>query len=137
MTLDEARAKYPGAVIFRYGDNRALCEEILGLVRAGRKTVTCDAVASFAARGEAPPEPGRTDIAVDWDGQPALAVETVSVEYLRFSEMDEARVGPQGEFRDLADWREGYRAYLTRAGFFDPEAEMLCETFRVVEDFGP
>jgi uncharacterized protein YhfF len=52
-----------------------------------------------------------------------------------FSAMTEDLVADQGEFRDLADWRAGYRAYLTRAGLFSPDAEMLVERFTVVEVF--
>jgi uncharacterized protein YhfF len=44
-------------------------------------------------------------------------------------------VTAQGEFRDLDDWRAGYRAYLTRAGLFAPDVEMLVETFTCVEVF--
>ena len=129
-------ARYPGAVSFRYGDSAALNAEILALVRAGTKTMTCDALGAFEARGEALPEAGRIDIALDWEGTPALAVETVRVERIRFDRMDEGRIPPQGEFRDLAHWRAGYEAYLTRAGHFAPDVLMVVETFRVVEDFG-
>lgn len=132
----EALARYPGAVSFKYGDGPDLNAEILALVRAGRKTVTCDAVANFAQRGEPHSEPGRTDVALDWDGRPAVAVRTVAVEFIPFDEMDEGRVGDQGEFRDLAHWRAGYQAYLTRAGVFEPKIMMLVERFEVIEDFG-
>jgi uncharacterized protein YhfF len=135
MTEAEAIARYPGAGSFRFGDSRALNAQILDLVRQGRKTVTCDAVAGFARRSEPLPEPGRTDIALDWDGVPVLAIRTVDVTRMPFSAMTEDLVADQGEFRDLADWRAGYRAYLTRAGLFSPDAEMLVERFTVVEVF--
>ena len=139
MQLDlppDIRARYPRAVAFRYGDSAELNAEILGLVRAGRKTMSCDALPAFTARGEPVPEVGRTDIALDWDGNPALAVQTVTVEHIPFDRMDESRIPPQGEFRDLDHWRQGYRAYLTRSGHFAPDVVMVVETFRVVEDFG-
>jgi len=139
MQLDVAadiRARYPGATMFRYGDSAALNAEILGLVRAGKKTMSCDALAAFALRGEPAPEVGRIDIALDWEGKPALAVRTVKVEHVRFDRMDEARIPPQGEFRDLDHWRQGYQSYLTRAGHFAPDVMMLVETFQVIEDFG-
>lgn len=136
VSLDQARARYPGAVAFTYGDSAALNAEILRLVRAGAKTVTCDAVAAFEKRGEAPPVSGRIDIALDSMGAPALAVKTVEVAHMRFDQMSDALVADQGEFRDLAHWRAGYEAYLTRAGVFAPDALMLVERFVVVEDFG-
>ncbi|WP_375571706.1 ASCH domain-containing protein [Seohaeicola saemankumensis] len=135
MTEAEAIARYPGAGSFRFGDSRALNAQILDLVRQGRKTVTCDAVAGFARRSEPLPEPGRTDIALDWDGVPVLAIRTVDLAFMPFSAMTEDLVADQGEFRDIDDWRAGYRAYLTRAGLFSPDAEMLVERFTVVEVF--
>jgi uncharacterized protein YhfF len=86
MTLDDALARYPGAVAFRFGDSPGLNAEVLALVRAGKKTVTCDAVKAFEARGEALPEPGRTDIACDWDWRPACAVKTVALERFQLVE---------------------------------------------------
>jgi uncharacterized protein YhfF len=129
--------RYPGAVTFRFGDNARLNAHVLDLVRSGQKTVTCSALASFAASEPPLPEPGRIDIALDWDGHPVLAIQTVTVEIIPFDQMDAARVPAQGEFRDLDDWRAGYEHYLRRTGHFAPNAPMLVETFRVVEVFAP
>lgn len=134
--LAAALARYPGAVTFRYGDGPALNVQILALVRAGRKTVSCDALAAFQARGEALPEPGRRDIALTWDGTPALVIETQRIDLIPFDRMPEALIPPQGEFRDLAQWQAGYRDYLTRSGHFAPDAVMVVETFRLIEDLG-
>lgn len=134
-TLNEALGRYPGAVAFKYGDSAALNAEIIQLVRAGRKTVTCDAWLAFAARNESLPKVGRTDIALDWAGAPQLAVRTVAVEKVAFCDVDAARIPPQGEFRDLDHWRAGYEAYLRRAGIFREDVDILLETFEVVEDF--
>lgn len=135
LTLAEAIARHPRASSFRFGDSRALNTQILDLVRQGRKTVTCDAVANFAKRGDPLPEPGRVDIALDWDGAPVLAIRTVDVARMPFASMTEDLVHAQGEFRDLEDWRAGYRAYLTRAGLFAPDVALLVETFTCVEVF--
>lgn len=136
VTLERALARYPGSVSFAFGDSAALNAEILALVRAGKKTVSCDALACFLARGETLPEAGRIDIATRWDGSPALAVRTVAVEHVPFDQMTEERVVDQGEFDDLAHWQRGYTAYLTRSGHFAPDVMMLVERFEVVEDFG-
>ncbi len=134
-TMSEVLARYPGAVTFTYGDTAALNAEILALVRAGRKSVTCSAWSACGEGGEPLPVPGRVDVALDWSGRPALAVRTLSVEKIRFCDVKERHVPPQGEFRDLAEWQAGYRAYLTRAGQFDAESDMMMETFEMVEDF--
>ncbi len=135
MSAAQAQALYPGAVCFTFGDSEALNAQILDLVRTGAKTVTCDARAGFKARGEPLPEAGRLDIALDWAGQPVLALRTLRVDLMPFDAMTEALVADQGEFRDLADWRAGYEAYLTRAGVFAPQVMMVVERFEPVEVF--
>tara|TARA_R110002110_G_scaffold19650_4_gene80954 strand:- start:181 stop:591 length:411 start_codon:yes stop_codon:yes gene_type:complete len=136
MTEAEALARYPGAVAFKFGDGPELNAQILTLVRSGKKTITCDAVANFARRGEPHPVPGRVDVALDWDGRPTLALRTVAVDLIRFDEMSETLIAGQGEFRDLAHWRKGYESYLTRAGLFAADMMMLVERFEVVEVLG-
>ncbi|MFN3938544.1 MAG: ASCH domain-containing protein [Gemmobacter sp.] len=132
--LDEALSRYPGAVAYRPGDGPALNARILALMRSGAKTMTCDGWDNAVADGL--PVPGRIDIALDGDGRPAVATRTLKVERIGFGAMDEARVGPQAEFRDLADWRAGYRAFLSRNGTFSEDMPLMVETFEVVEDFG-
>ncbi|MGA9253173.1 MAG: ASCH domain-containing protein [Roseobacter sp.] len=135
LTCEQAQARYPAAITFTFGDSASLNALILDLVRTGRKTVTCDAWDAYAARAEPLPEPGRVDIALDWGGMPQLALRTVAIERIKFCDMDAGRIPPQGEFRDLADWKAGYEAYLRRAGLFQDDVLMLVETFEVVEDF--
>ena len=134
-TLQQIIDANPEAETFRFGDSRALCDEILALVRAGRKTATCEALRHFGPGGDAMPVVGRRDVALDWDGNPALMIETVAVEIRRWTEMDAEFVEAQGEFRDLAHWQEGYRAYFTRNGGWSPDMQILCERFRVVTDY--
>jgi uncharacterized protein YhfF len=135
LTLEDALARYPGAQSYAFGDSATLNAEVLALVREGRKTVTCEALAAFEERGESLPQPGRIDIATDWSGRPVMALRTLTVQHLPFDEMTEDLVADQGEFRDLAEWRQGYQAYLTRSGYFAPDVMMLVERFEVVEVF--
>lgn len=134
-TLQEIIDANPEAETFRFGDNAKLCADILALVREGRKTATCEAMRAYTKEGDALPVVGRRDVALNWDGTPALMMETVEVTTRRFDEMDEAFVAAQGEFRDLAHWRKGYRAYFSRSGGFSEDMELMCERFRVVEDY--
>jgi uncharacterized protein YhfF len=125
----------PEAETFRFGDSQVLCDEILALVRTGRKTATCEAARHFGPGGDAWPEVGRRDVALHWDGRPALMIETVSVETRRWSEMDEDFVAAQGEFRDLAHWQKSYRAYFTSNGGWSPDMKIMCERFKVIADY--
>ena len=113
VTLAAAFAKCEGAFAYPVGDSAALNAEILALMRSGVKTGTCDAWAVYVDGTEELPVVGRVDIALDWEGRPALATRTLAVERITFDKMDEVRVAQQGEFRDLAHWSLGYEAYLT------------------------
>jgi uncharacterized protein YhfF len=125
----------PEAETFRFGDSKALCDRILALVRAGTKTATCEAARHYGPGGDAWPEVGRRDVALEWDGRPAVMIETVSVETRRWSEMDADLVAAQGEFHDLAQWQQEYRAYFERNGGWSEDMKIMCERFRVVEDY--
>ena len=135
QTLQEIIDTNPEAETFRYGDSPELCAEILALVRSGKKTATCDAASAYGKGGDAWPEVGRRDVALNWDGTPAVMVETVEVSTRRFCDMDEAFVAAQDEFRDLAHWRAGYEAYFRRAGVFSEDMKLMCERFTLIEDY--
>ncbi|SLN42811.1 ASCH domain protein [Roseivivax jejudonensis] len=133
-TLATLRLRYPGAQTFVFGDSRALCDALLALVRSGKKTATCGALRDFGAGGEPMPEVGRRDIALDWDGRPALVIETVEVTLRRFDEVDADFALAEGETEDLAGWREGHRRYFERNGGWSPDMMLVCERFRCVAD---
>ncbi|MBB96209.1 MAG: ASCH domain-containing protein [Rhodobacteraceae bacterium] len=133
MTLDEVLKRYPGAETFRFGDSEALCQELLALVRAGKKTATCGSASIFENDGEALPVVGRRDVALNWDGTPSVVIETVHLERRRFCDMDADFALAEGENEDLEGWQRDHQAYFERNGGFDPEMELVCERFRVVE----
>lgn len=137
MTFGQVLRRYSGAETFTFGDSRALCDELLALVRAGRKTATCGTLGDFREGGEAMPEPGRRDIALNWDGDPALVIEATEITIRRFREIDAGFARAEGEFETLVGWQEGHRRYFERNGGFDPEMELVCERFRLIEDLAP
>lgn len=118
---------------FKFGDSRELCERLLALVRSGAKTATCGALRDFDA-GEEMPVVGRRDVALDWDGAPALLIETTEVTIRRFRDVPEDFALAEGE-GDFSDWRQGHIAFFTRNGGFDPDMELVCERFRLIEDY--
>lgn len=122
-------------VSFTFGDNEALCNELLDLVRSGRKTATCEALRKFGPGGEEIPVVGRRDVALNWDGTPAVLLETVEVTQARFCDVDESFALAEGENDSLAGWRRDHRAYFERTGGFDPEMILVCERFRLVHDY--
>jgi uncharacterized protein YhfF len=121
---------------FTFGDSEALCNELLALVRSGRKTATCEALRAFGLGGEPMPEVGCRDTALNWDGTPALVIETLEVTQRRFCDVDEGFALAEGENEDLDGWQRDHRAYFERNGGYDPEMMLVCERFRLVEDYG-
>lgn len=135
MTSDEALERYPGAECFTFGDSERLCAELIELVRQGRKTATCGALRDFEADGEPFPIVGRRDIALNWDGTPALVIETLDVRQMTYSEVDEEFALAEGENDSLSGWRIEHRRYFERNGGWAPDMVLVCERFRLVEDF--
>lgn len=127
------RARYPGAESFRFGDSDAMSEALIALVVAGKKRATCGAARDFGAGAEPLPVVGRRDIVTRWDGTPAVVIETVEVTRRRFCEIDEDFALAEGENDDLVGWRRDHRAYFERNSGWDPEMELICERFEVVE----
>jgi len=136
MTLDEAKKRYPNAETFKFGDGPELCAALLALVASGAKTASCGALHEFEAGGEAMPVVGRQDISLHWDGTPALVIETIRVEQYRYCDVTEEFALAEGENETLEGWRSDHRAYFERNGGFDPEMMLVCEWFKLVEDFG-
>jgi uncharacterized protein YhfF len=131
MTLPEV---YADAVRFSFGDSPALADELLALVLAGAKTATCGALRDFGPGKEPLPQVGRRDIVLDGSGNPACAIETLSVEVCRFDEVDESFALAEGEGTFDA-WRTGHEAYFARNGGFHLDMAVVCERFRLVEVF--
>ena len=105
------------------------------LVRLGRKTATCEALRNFGSDGEAMPVVGRRDVALNWDGSPALLIETLEVTQRRFCDVDESFALAEGENDDLEGWRRDHQEYFERNGGFDPKMMLVCERFRLVHDY--
>lgn len=134
MDLKRLKRKYPDAETFKFGDGEDLSNHLIGLVRTGRKTATCGALRDFETGTEAMPVPGRIDIALNWDGTPALAIETLDVSTQRFCDVSEEFALAEGENEDLAGWRADHQAFFERNGGFEATMWLVCERFRVIED---
>lgn len=113
---------------FSFGDNPALADELLALVRAGRKTATCWAVSDGM-----PTAIGKQMIVLDGAGRPSAVIETLELTQRRFHEVDAAFAFDEGEGdRTLESWRANHRVYFTRLGQFAEDMLLWCERFRLV-----
>jgi uncharacterized protein YhfF len=90
MNTEELHTQYDGSVTFTFGDSERLCNQLLGLIRSGKKTATCGALSEFGLGGDALPVVGRRDTALNWNGTPALLLATVEVFQMRFCDVDES-----------------------------------------------
>ena len=133
MTID-LNEKYPGAGSFKFGDSDAMNAELIALVRAGKKTATCGKASDFVDDPGSVPLVGRRDIVTNWDGSPAVVIETVSVERKAFDQIDEGFALAEGEDETHGDWHKSHVAYFERNGGWSGDMEMICERFKVVED---
>ncbi len=136
MKTEELNVPRASLVSFKFGDNEELCNELLRLVRLGQKTATCEALRVFGSDGEAIPVVGRRDTALNWDGTPALIIETLEVTQMRFCDVDECFALAEGENDDLEGWRRDHQQYFERNGGFDSEMMLVCERFKLVHDYG-
>lgn len=136
MDIIDVARYYPDATSFKFGDNEALCQKLISLVRSGHKTATCDAVASYERDGVPIPEVGGFSIALNWDNTPALVIKTLSVVFIPFNEVKEEFALSEGENDSLIGWREEHQVYFDRNAGFSPEMLLVCERFRMVRDLG-
>lgn len=136
MKAKELQARRAGSTTFTFGDSEELCNDLLRLVRSGQKTATCGALRDFGPEGEAMPVVGRRDIALNWDGTPALIIETLEVTQMRFCDVDKCFALAEGENDDLEGWRRDHQWYFERNGGFDSEMMLVCERFKLVHDYG-
>ena len=135
MKTEEVHAQYDGSVTFTFGDSERLCNELLGLIRSGKKSATCGALSEFGLGGDAMPVVGRRDMALNWNGTPALLLETMEVFQMRFCDVDESFALAEGENDDLEGWRRDHQQYFERNDGFDREMLLVCERFRLVRDY--
>lgn len=134
MNAEELQARVADSITFTFGDSQELCDELLNLVRMGKKTATCGALREFGPGRDAMPVVGRQDIALNWDGSPGLILETLEVTQQKFQDVDESFALAEGENDDLEGWRDDHRKYFERNGGFDEKMILVCERFKLVYD---
>lgn len=135
ISVEEVKARVPGSEAFRFGDSEELCEYLQALIRAGKKRGTCGSLSSYTKGDEPMPAVGRRDIALHWDGSPALVIETTEITIRRFCDVDADFALAEGEDETLEGWQAGHRAFFERNGGWSSDMELVCERFALVEDF--
>lgn len=128
--------KYRRLDLSEFGDSEELCNALVGLIVAGKKTATCGALAHYEADNEPLPNVGEMYIVPDWAGKPKAIIKTISVDVKRFDQVDEDFARAEGE-GDLSFefWRDSHIDFFTRNGGYSPDMKLVCERFELVETF--
>jgi uncharacterized protein YhfF len=69
VKTEKSHTQSDSSVTFTFGDNEHLCNELLGLIRSGKKTATCGTLSEFEIGRDAMPFVGRRDTALHWNAQ--------------------------------------------------------------------
>jgi len=106
----------PGPVRLEgYGDSPALSEELLALIRQGRKRAGTSLLWAMEADGEQLPRVGDIEIVLDHQNRPALITRIASVEVVQYSEVTPEYASIEGEGDgSLEYWRRGHWAFFGR-----------------------
>ena len=118
---------YQGLKTFQFGDSPELADRLAALVVAGVKTGTCSA----AVHGP-DAEVGERQICLNGTKVPVCEIETVSMQTLPFDDVTPEMAALEGE-GDLSYrfWRDAHVEYFKREGTWQPDMNVIFETFRV------
>jgi len=129
----------PGRIrIERYGDSPSLCEELLALIRSGRKRAGTSLLWGMEADGEDLPSVGDIEILLNFDDEPALVTRVVETQVMPYSKVTARHAAIEGEGDgSLAYWREGHWAFFSRECARigrQPSEEMpvVCSVFELI-----
>ncbi len=95
-TLEQLKAKYPGAQAWQIGDSPALADELATLVASGIKTASCGSFACWQAEDPAP-KLGSYNIILNGRDEPVCVIRIISLRLTRFCDVTEAFARKEGE----------------------------------------
>lgn len=120
-----------------FGFGFSLADELLSLVRMGKKTATCSAREVYD-EDEPFPEAGGLSIILKGNGMPGCIIETKEVRHKAFREItaEEAAMEGEGDL-SLDYWQKGHKwffgiEYAEKGLTFTEEIPVLFEIFKVV-----
>ena len=129
----------PGPVrVDSYGDSPALSEELLDLIKSGRKHAGTGLLWAYEADGEAIPQQGDIEITVDHRNEPAFVTRITRVEIIPFAAVNAEYATIEGEGDGSLDyWRKGHWAFFTRECHRigrkpDESMPVICSVFEIL-----
>lgn len=98
-----------------YGDSPALSNELLGLIRDGKKRAGTGLLWVYEAQAQPVPQVGDIEIVIDHHGAPSLVTGVTGVELIPYAQVSPAYAAREGEGDgSLAYWRQAHWSYFTR-----------------------
>ena len=98
-----------------YGDSEALSEELLALIRSGKKRAGTSLLWGMEADGQELPATGDIEIVLNFRNEPALVTRIVHTEVVPFSQVTEEYAEIEGEGDgSLEYWRRAHWSFFSR-----------------------
>lgn len=130
----------PGRVrVDGYGDSEALSDELLALIRRGKKRAGTGLIWSHEFEDDPIAQAGDIEIVVDHAGVPSIVTRIVSVDVLPYLQVSEEYAAIEGEGDgSLVYWREAHWDYFSRecariGRVPDEEMMVVCTVFEVIQ----
>ena len=98
-----------------YGDTAELSEELIGLIKSGRKRAGTGLLWAYENDAEPVAKTGDVEIVVDHRNRPVLVTRIVSSAVIAFNQVSAEYAAIEGEGDgSLAYWREGHWRFFSR-----------------------
>lgn len=126
-----------------YGDSAELSQELVGLIKSGRKRAGTGLLWAYEHDGEPIARTGDIEIVVDHLNRPALITRIVKSEVIAFNEVNADYAAIEGEGDgSLQCWRKGHWNFFSRECRRigkDPAETMpvICNVFEVLHVLPP
>ena len=120
---------------FWFGGDKSLSDELIHLVKTGRKTATASLLWEWQAEGLKPPSRGEVHLLLDWSNTPLGTLTNVDIQIMPFSAVSTEFAAKEGEGDlSLEWWRNAHLAYFTQVCKNinrSPSADMpvVCQEF--------
>ena len=99
----------------RYGDSAELSDELLALIKSGRKRAGTGLLWAYEHDGDKIARLGDIEIVIDHENRPALVTRIVSSEIIPFNEVTSEYAAIEGEGDGSLDyWRRGHWNFFSR-----------------------
>ena len=114
-----------------------VCDELVSLVLAGKKTAIFTSFATYAVDNEPLPVSGELYIVFDRAEKPCCIIETTAVSVVPFNEVTGEMAAMEGEDGNIEEWREKHKEYLEEEGSivgfeFTSDLKLVFQTFHVL-----